>query len=87
MSGDFYIRDVLEVAPEMIGKILVIDCPMGLFGRYRVSEVEAYRGSEDKACHAFKGRTARTEIMFHEGGQVVCISYLWNVLDAECGHR
>jgi DNA-3-methyladenine glycosylase len=70
LPGDFYTRDVLEVAPEMIGKLLVIALPDGRFGRYRVSEVEAYRGSQDEACHAFKGKTARTDIMFHEGGRL-----------------
>jgi len=32
--------------------------------------VEAYRGEEDKACHANRGRTSRTEIMYHPGGSV-----------------
>jgi DNA-3-methyladenine glycosylase len=32
--------------------------------------VEAYRGEEDKACHASKGRTSRTEIMYHPGGSI-----------------
>jgi DNA-3-methyladenine glycosylase len=70
LSREFFIRDVLDVAPELIGKNLVIKLPDGTFGRYIVTEVEAYRGSEDRACHAFKGRTARTEIMFHEGGRL-----------------
>ena len=70
LPRDFYTRDVLIVAPEMPGKNLVIRLPDGSLGRYRVTEVEAYRGSEDQACHAFKGRTARTEIMFHEGGRL-----------------
>jgi DNA-3-methyladenine glycosylase len=67
---DFYTRDVLEVAPEVPGKNLVMRLNDGSLGRFRVTEVEAYRGSEDLACHAFRGRTARTEIMFHEGGRL-----------------
>lgn len=67
---DFYTRDVLDVAPELPGKNLVIRFSDGSPGRFRVTEVEAYRGIEDKACHAFKGRTARTEIMYHEGGRL-----------------
>ena len=67
---DFYTRDVLEVAPEIPGKNLVIRQPDGTFRKLRVTEVEAYRGCEDRACHAFRGRTARTEIMFHEGGRL-----------------
>jgi DNA-3-methyladenine glycosylase len=70
LSRDFYTRDVLDVAPELPGKNLVIRLHEGSFGRFKVTEVEAYRGIEDRACHAFKGRTARTEVMFHEGGKL-----------------
>ena len=70
LSRDFYTRDVLDVAPELPGKNLVIKLHNGSIGKFRVTEVEAYRGREDQACHAFKGRTARTEIMFHEGGRL-----------------
>jgi DNA-3-methyladenine glycosylase len=70
LQRDFYIRDVLDVAPELVGKNLVVRLNSGLYGRYQVTEVEAYRGSEDKACHASKGRTRRTEIMYHEGGKL-----------------
>lgn len=68
LSKDFYRRDVLEVAYELPGKILVIGAGDGSHKRFRIAEVEAYRGTDDKACHAFKGRTRRTEIMYHEGG-------------------
>lgn len=70
LEREFYIRDVLDVAPELIGKMLVISLQNGSIGRFMITEVEAYRGVEDKACHACKGRTARTEIMFHEGGRL-----------------
>lgn len=70
LEREFFIRDVLDVAPDLIGKNLVIRLHDGTIGRYKVTEVEAYRGSEDRACHAFKGRTPRTEIMFHEGGRL-----------------
>jgi DNA-3-methyladenine glycosylase len=70
LSKEFFIRDVLDVAPELIGKNLVIRLPDRSYGRYMITEVEAYRGTEDKACHAFKGRTPRTEIMYHEGGRL-----------------
>jgi DNA-3-methyladenine glycosylase len=67
---DFYTRDVLVVAPELIGKDLVVTTVNGTCSKFRVTEVEAYRGVEDKACHASKGRTRRTEIMFHDGGRL-----------------
>jgi DNA-3-methyladenine glycosylase len=70
LSRDFFIRDVLVVAPDLPGKTIVINLPDGSVGRYMLTEVEAYRGSEDMACHAFRGRTPRTEIMFHEGGRL-----------------
>ena len=67
---NFFIRDVLDVAPELIGTYMVVRLGNGVYGRYKVTEVEAYRGPEDKACHASKGRTARTEIMYHDGGRL-----------------
>jgi DNA-3-methyladenine glycosylase len=70
LSKEFYIRDVLDVAPELIGKNMVARLRDGNYGVFKVTEVEAYRGAEDKACHANKGRTRRTEIMFHEGGRL-----------------
>lgn len=70
LSSDFFLRDVLEVAPALIGKILVRCFEDGRIEKYRIIETEAYRGTEDVACHASKGRTPRTEVMFREGGTV-----------------
>lgn len=70
LKREFYVRDVLMVAPELIGKNLFIIRPGGTMESYLINEVEAYRGAEDLACHVAKGRTARTEVMFHEGGKL-----------------
>ena len=70
LKRDFFTRDVLDVAPGLLSKILAIRSGDGLIRRFKISETEAYRGSEDKACHAYKGRTPRTEIMYHEGGRL-----------------
>ena len=67
---EFYIRDVLEVAPDLIGKNLVINNYDGSCSVYALTEVEAYRGTEDKACHASKGKTSRTSVMFGRGGHL-----------------
>jgi len=67
---NFFLRDVLEVAPALLGKLLVRQFDDGRIVRYPITEVEAYRGTEDRACHASKGRTPRTEIMFQQGGTV-----------------
>jgi len=70
LSLEFFLRDVLEVAPELIGKKLVRRFDDGRIEKYRITETEAYRGIEDRACHASKGRTPRTEVMFQDGGTV-----------------
>jgi len=70
LQRDFYNRDVLDVAPDLIGKIIIVNPDGTHERRFMITEVEAYRGREDKACHASKGRTPRTEIMFHEGGMI-----------------
>ena len=54
----------------LLGKTLVRVFPDGSVGRYRITETEAYLGEEDKACHASKGRTPRTEVMYHKAGKV-----------------
>ena len=70
LNASFFQNDVLNVAPALIGKILVRRFDNGEINRYRITETEAYRGEEDLACHASKGRTQRTEIMYHKGGSV-----------------
>jgi len=70
LNREFYIRDVLEVAPDLIGKELVIRSEDNSLNKYLITEVEAYRGAEDRACHASKGRTKRTEVMYDEGGKI-----------------
>jgi len=70
LQKDFFTRDVLLVAPDLLGKFLVRRFEDGKIKKHRITEVEAYRGEEDLACHANKGRTPRTEIMYHEGGHI-----------------
>ena len=68
ITRDFYLRDVLEVVPDLLGKDIVLRLGDGTFIRQQIIEVEAYRGQEDEACHASKGKTRRTSVMFEEGG-------------------
>jgi len=70
LNRDFFNRDVLDVAPGLLSKVMAINPGDGITRRFTISETEAYRGSEDKACHASRGRTPRTEIMYHEGGRL-----------------
>lgn len=84
----FFHRDCLEVAPDLVGKILVRRLPDGTILRERIAETEAYRGTEDLACHASKGRTPRTEMLYRESGVIyvyLCygMHYLMNVITGE----
>jgi len=65
-TREFYLVDALYLAKKLLGKILVFK---GL--RYRIVEVEAYMGINDKASHTYNNRrTNRTEAMYLEGGHV-----------------
>jgi len=70
LGKGFFRRDVLEVAPGLLGKILVRQFSDGSRITGRIIEVEAYRGRDDLACHASRGRTERTEVMYGPGGYV-----------------
>jgi DNA-3-methyladenine glycosylase len=69
LDRSFYERDVLLVAPELIGKKLVRQTSQNIIS-FTITETEAYRGTEDKASHARFGRTSRNSIMFDHGGLV-----------------
>lgn len=86
LDAGFYNRpDVVKIAKELIGKVLVTQ-----FGEVitsgRIVETEAYAGAIDKASHAFGGRrTNRTEVMYQPGGAAyvyLCygIHHLFNVV-------
>ncbi|MDO8367431.1 MAG: DNA-3-methyladenine glycosylase [Saprospiraceae bacterium] len=88
MPIEFYTRtDVVQVARELLGKVLVTEFD-GQRTAGRITETEAYRAPDDRACHAFGNRrTARTEVMFQEGGRAyiyLCygIHHLFNVVTA-----
>lgn len=74
------------LAPALLGKILVHRVG-GRELRARVVETEAYVGEHDLACHASKGRTARTEVMFGPPGHayVYFIYGMYDMLNVVCG--
>ncbi len=74
LSRDYFNRPTVTVARSLIGKYLVrVVDERALAGK--IVEVEAYVGSQDRACHASKGRTQRTEVMFGPAG----IAYVYLV--------
>ena len=85
LSDDFYRQDVLVVAPGLVGMVLCCRDGSGEVRRGRISQVEAYRGEDDTACHARFGRTKRSEVLYLAGGHAyvyLCygIHHLFNVV-------
>jgi DNA-3-methyladenine glycosylase len=64
----FYTKDAETVAQKLLGQILVVKLD-GVEKRSRIVETEDYVGTHDLACHASKGKTKRTEIMFGPAGR------------------
>lgn len=67
LQRQFYDRNTLIVAQELIGKILVRKYD-GIKILSRILETEAYIGAVDKASHCYKGVTDRTKVMFGPAG-------------------
>lgn len=71
IKRSFYRRDTLKVAQDLLGCFLVRNPPAGggkKIIKAVITDVEAYIGEEDLACHASRGRTPRTEIMYGQAG-------------------
>ncbi|MFZ6050466.1 DNA-3-methyladenine glycosylase [Halocola ammonii] len=86
LPRSFYQReDVVQIARDLLGKQLVTEIG-GVRTSAKIVETEAYKGSTDRACHAFNYRkTKRTAVMFEPGGVAyvyLCygIHHLFNII-------
>ena len=80
LDYDFFHRLCLEVAENLVGKVLAHRLTDGTVLRLRIAETEAYCGEADTACHAHKGRTNRTEVMYMDAGTIyiyLCYGMHW----------
>lgn len=86
LTRDFFDRPVLEVAPDLLGRLLVRSTPDGPI-EVRLTEVEAYAGEIDPGSHAFRGRTRRNGVMYGPPGHAyVYFTYgMWHCLNLVCG--
>ena len=92
LSREFYLRgDTLQIARDLLGKVLVVPTETGERVSGMIVETEAYLGAEDKAAHSFGNRrTNRTETMFAQGGTayvyfIYGMYFQFNVVVGEIG--
>lgn len=92
LKKDFYKRNVLVVAKDLLGKVFVYnDKKSGVKLSGKIVEVEAYDGKTDEAAHTFNGQTERNKIMFEEGGYLYVyftygIHFCANIVTGEKDH-
>jgi DNA-3-methyladenine glycosylase len=96
MSGEclpraFYRREALDVARDLLGRVLCRRLGDGTVLRGRLVEVEAYDGPRDRASHAFRGPTRRNAPMFAAGGiayvyLIYGVHHCVNVVTGDEGH-
>ncbi|CAM5382831.1 Putative 3-methyladenine DNA glycosylase [Streptomyces fumanus] len=87
LPRNFFDRPILEVAPDLLGRVLVRSAPWDGPIALRLTEVEAYDGQNDPGSHAYRGRTPRNDVMFGPPGHVyVYFTYgMWFCMNLVCG--
>ena len=90
LTQQFYQQNTLDVAKQLLGKIVVREIGNHLLTG-RIVETEAYAGFDDKASHAHSGRTPRSNIMFGPAGFAYVyftygMHYLFNVVTEDVNY-
>ena len=87
LARAFFERDTLEVAKALLGKRLIRKTEDGAAAIGIIVETEAYRGRFDKAAHTYKGKSARTEVIFGPKGHayIYLIYGMYHCLNITCG--
>lgn len=67
LGSMYYRQPATHLAADLIGKLLCRRTPEGIV-RYRITETECYYGEGDSACHASRGKTRRTWVLYEKGG-------------------
>lgn len=95
LDTSYYRKSAVLLAPDLLGKLLCVrrSAPDGTdeIVRARITETECYFGEEDTACHAHRGRTPRTDVLYSEGGVAyVYLCYgmydLLNIVTGQADH-
>lgn len=89
LGRKFFSQPATELAPALLGKLLCRRTEEGVM-KYRIMETECYYSEEDTACHASKGKTGRTGVLYEKGGtSYVYLCYgmhsLFNVVSGKEG--
>jgi DNA-3-methyladenine glycosylase len=90
LGNDFFRESALSIAPNILGCKIFRRFKDNSVRSFTITEVEAYGGEEDLACHASKGMTERTSVMYKPGGYIYVyliygMHWMLNIVSGEKG--
>lgn len=88
VDRSFFARPCPDAARSLVGKLLCRSFSDGSVKKLRITETEAYCGENDTACHAHRGRTSRSEVLYAPAGTIyvyLCYGIHWmlNIVTGE----
>ncbi len=89
LNRSFYLDETIEVAKNLLGRVLVKKVENGLLTG-KIVETEAYMGDHDPACHAYRKITKRSRTLYQKGGTIYVYFvygnyYCFNIVTEEEG--